>query len=97
MDADINSSTLAQRKRDGPITHRSLDRNPQVLTNALQLTFFLGVWAGWVVVRLWEEHGSAPLGGAGVPCGATQAQAAAAVSIGRGRAGGQVQSVWSSG
>ena len=25
-------STLAQRKRDGPITHRSLDRNQQVLT-----------------------------------------------------------------
>ena len=27
----VISSTLAQRKRDGPITHRSLDRNQQVL------------------------------------------------------------------
>jgi hypothetical protein len=27
-----DSSTLAQRKRDGPKTHRSLDRNQQVLT-----------------------------------------------------------------
>ncbi len=29
------SSTLAQRKRDGPITHRSLDRNQQVLTEVV--------------------------------------------------------------
>ena len=94
MDADINSSTLAQRKRDGPITHRSLDRNQQVLTNALQLTFFLGVWAGWVVVRLFGTtdlpapfllgRGAVvrPGGVGGVPCGATQAQAAAAVCMG---------------
>ncbi len=29
----MKRSTLAQRKRDGPITHRSLDRNQQVLMN----------------------------------------------------------------
>ena len=28
-------STLAQRKRDGPITHRSLDRNQQVLIDGI--------------------------------------------------------------